>query len=75
MVKSCDGFVRLRKEIEDHDLVGAFVQPWAGNVEGLLWTNTPESAQVVTVDPGGTFPSLRVSRKVSPVAVSMKWAR
>ena len=41
--------------VEDDDLVRAFLEPWAGNVEGLLGADVPEASDGVAVDPDGSF--------------------
>lgn len=42
-------------DIEDDDLVFAFFEPTAGNIEGLLGANGPEAANGVTIDVDLTF--------------------
>ena len=49
------GVLGLGSEVEDDDLVAAFVEPGAGDVEGLLRAGVPEAADDVAVDPEGAF--------------------
>src|SRR5664280_1014079 len=46
VVEPFDGLVRLGQKVEDDDFVAALVQPRAGDVEGLLWADGPEAAEV-----------------------------
>ena len=53
-------------DIEDDDLVLTFFQPTTGDIEGLLGTNRPESANGVAIDINLAFaPSLHVEEGIT----------
>jgi len=66
VVEALDGLVRLGQQIEDNNVVAALMQPRAGNVQGLLWADGPEPAEVVAIDKDDTLAKLaRVEECVS----------
>jgi hypothetical protein len=58
VVQARDGFLRCGKHVKYDDFVFASFEPWARNIERLLWAGAPEAAQVVAVDPNDSFAKL-----------------